>query len=410
MTAMRIMLKKLFSQIQISTSRSLRLCAKILLILFFVFLSSDTLIHAQAQPWWLSLEQGKQHFRNGALGKALLSFEDARRTRLERFSRMERDLIMSLSSFEMRRFGDDLEFVERALTSRPQDRGAEVLKEIFYYSPRERMGNSVNNVLMEIDRYKVYPEAEFWLGETFRAEGELGLALRQYQKAYNERALLEIPGFEVEILYRMVEIHRLRQEYQEMENRALEILRSAPANSGTPRDNLWAGDGSGFTRAAMVRILENDGINRFLTIYRYDNFPVERAHRFLGMFYFASSRHTQAAEHLMFSFLIQNTLLINEAMRREFDFLYTTLDALIDVVERRPDLMQYVEESEYFRTLYFFGASLYATGRQIPARQIWTFLANRPVAGEWSVRSRNQLQNPYIERAVEVPTIFLRLP
>jgi tetratricopeptide (TPR) repeat protein len=307
---------------------------------------------------------------------------------------MESDLILALSTPELRRFVDSLDTVEAYSIEWRQDTVAQALRELYFHYPKERLDNSMLRVLDEIARHKAYPEAEFWLGETYRAEGELAMALRQYQKAYNERSLLETPGFEVEILYKIVEIHRIRQEYQEMENRAREIL------TGSNRDTLWSGDS--FARVSMARILENDGINRFLTLYRYDNIQVEKAHRLLGFFYYASNRHAQAADHLMFAFLIQNTVLIEDITRRDYDYTFTTIDSIMDAMRRRPDLRPFLEEIEYFRTLYCLATSLYAAGKLLPARQIWTFLSTQE-AGEWRTRSISQLQNPFIDRAIESP-------
>ena len=369
---------------------------------FMFFLFSLSSIHtqsgpAQSRPWWLSLEQGKLFFRNGAYGDALMAFEDARRGRLEVFSRMEDNMILALSTPELRWYGDSLDRMETYCAERNIYQVTEALRELYYRYPKDRLNNSIRRALEEIDHLKSYPEAEFWLGETYRAEGELGLALKQYQKAYSLRSLLEAPEFDLEILYKTVEVHRIRQEYQEMENVALEILRSPG------RDILWAGEAEGFARASMMRILENEGIGRFLTLYRYNNFQVERAHRFLGFYYYDSSRHNQSAEHLMFAFLIQNTLIIEEVIRQQFDFTFTTLDNLMEAISRKPDVQSYLDETQYYRTMYFLGTSLYATGKLLPARQIWNFLASRPDAGEWRNRARSQLQSPYIDRARESP-------
>lgn len=367
------------------------------LIIFLLSLFPFFGIYAQSRPYWYSLEQGKTFFREGHYGNALMAFEDARRSRMDEFTRMESDLILALSAPAARALGDSLDRVETYLAERGVNSAAEALKQLYYRYPKERLGGSVNAALEAVDRLKLYPEAEFWLGETYRAEGELGLALAQYRKAYDARANLETPDFDAEILYKIIEIHRLRKEYQEMEDRTLELLR-VPG-----RDVLWAGESGGFARAAMMRILENEGIGRFLTLYRYGNIQVERAHRDLGLFYYATSRHTQAAEHLMFAFLIQNTVLIEDTIRRRFDFTFTDLASLLAAVKGRSDLDAFLEEVEFDRTLYYLGAALFATGKPLPAHQIWTFLAARPEAGEWQGRARSQLQSPYIEKAVELP-------
>jgi len=375
------------------------------LILIFCLCAfvSDYGVAAQAnQPWWYTMEQGKLLFRKGSYGDALLTFEDARRQRIAQFTRLEEDFILLLSIPEVRRYGDNLEYVEKYIADRNENTAANVLKELYYRIPKETINGSVSRALKELDRLKSYPEAEYWLGETYRAEGETGLALRQYEKAWSERSLLEIPEFEIEILYKITEMHRIRGNYQEMEKRANEII-EGPGTNGLPRDVLWAGSfqsSSNQIRAAMIRILENEGINRFLTLYRHNNIDTEKAHRLLGFFYCSSGRYFQAMEHLIFAFLIQNSLLVDEVIRRDYDYNYTTLENLIAVVQRRPELAAFMEETEYYRTAYYLATAFYASGKTRPALQLWAFLAASNNAGEWGNRARRN-PSPYIERPLE---------
>jgi tetratricopeptide (TPR) repeat protein len=372
---------------------------KVWIGVFFVFLL-PTLGWAQVEaerPYWFTLERGKLYFRNGAYGSALLAFEDARNQRKNLFTRMEQDMVALLSIPEVRRLGDALDLVERYVAERNQINAARALEELYYRVPRESLAGSARGVLDQLNRLRDYPEAEYWIGETYRAEGELGIALRQYQRAYELRGLLEAPGFEVEILYKIADIHRIRQEYPEMERRLLEIL---------SRDTLWAGDSDTFIRTAMNRTLENDGIDRFLTLYRHSSPTVLRAHRLLGYYYYASGRHVRAVEHLMFTFLIQNSVFIEELVRSQFDFSFTTLEALLDEIQRRPALASSFEELEYYKTMYYLGASFFGNGKLNPARNFWNALARRADAGEWRSRAETQLRSPFVERAIEMPEIF----
>jgi len=364
-------------------------------LFFLIFFLPGIIVHSQSLPSWLKLEQGKMFFRDGTYGQALMAFEDARRLRFDEFSRMESDLILTLSKPDLRRLGDTLDMVERYCIDYHQDTAVRALKELYYRYPKEGLGGSVRRALEELGRLKSYPEAEFWLGETYRVEGELNLALKQYQKAYEYRKNLDTPGFEVEILYKMMEIHRIKQDYPEMERLAQEILKDQGVN------NQWVTQSS--SRAAMTRVLENNGISRFLTIYRYNNTQMERAYRLLGFYYYATSRHELSAEYLMFSFLIQSTLVIEEVIRRQHDFTFTTLDTLMDAIQRRRDLLDYLEDTEYYRTLYYLGAALNATGKRDTAQEFWTFLSGREEAGIWRARARSQLQNPFVERAIQMP-------
>ena len=353
------------------------------------------------QPWWYTLEQGKLFFRNGSYGDALIAFEDARRGRLNQFTKMEQDLILLLSKPDVRRFGDSLEFVEIYIDRNLETAAATALAELYYRVPKESLKGSVTEALKELDRLKSYPEAEFWLGETYRAEGELVMALRQYERAWNERALLEIPGFDIEIIYKTVDIHRIRGNYQEMERRAKEII-EGKGHNGLPRDSLWI-EGSGTQiRSAMARILENEGINRFLTLYRHNNTDTERAHRLLGFFYYATNRLIQGTEHLMVAFLIQNSILIQEVIRRDPEFTFESLSNLMLYVRARPELTAFIEDTDYYRTAYYLASALYANGKIRPSRELWAFLASSREAGEWGERARRN-PNPLIERPVEMP-------
>jgi hypothetical protein len=152
----------------------------------------------------------------------------------------------------------------------------------------------------------------------------------------------------------------------------------------------------------MTRTLETDGINRFLELYRYNNRTVEQAHRHLGFFYAVSGRPS-AQQHLMYAFLIQNTVIIEEIFRRQFDFAFTDLAALTELINRNPLLLQYVEEIEYYKTAYYLSASLYRNGRTSVARNLWEFLASQPQAGEWHNRAIMQLRNPRLDPIVEMP-------
>jgi tetratricopeptide (TPR) repeat protein len=367
------------------------------LVLFFTLCFSCLPVRAQVEverPYWFIMEQGKLYFRSGDYGSALMSFEDARNRRRAMYTRMEQDMIAVLSVSEVRRLGDALDLVERYIAERGRIDAARALEELYYRVPKENLENSASRTLEEFDRLKAYPEAEYWIGETYRAEGELGIALSQYRKAYEQRAFLETPGFDAEILYKIADIYRIRQEYTLMERSLLEILEG---------DNLWSQDSSTFIRSAMTRTVENDGIDRFLTLYRYNNPVSLRAHRLLGFYYSASGRHNRAAEHLVFAFLIQNSIFIDEIIRSRYDYAFTTLNNLLDEVMRRSAPASYFGETEYYKTLYYLGAAFFGSGRLNAARHFWTACAGRQDAGEWQARSRAQLRSPFVEPAVELP-------
>jgi len=206
----------------------------ICLTLFFLFCAAVFAQNPGPNDWWYTLEKGKQMYRQGDYGSALLTFEDARRQRRAMFDRLERHLINLLSITEVRRIGDSLDLVERYINERRYAEAGEALAELYYRIPRENFANSAAAALTALGTLKDYPEAEYWIGETYLIEGELRLAQSQFQKAYELRGLLENPGFATELLYKIAAICRTRQEYNEMERNLLAILNG---------DKLWSGAG-----------------------------------------------------------------------------------------------------------------------------------------------------------------------
>ncbi|MDR1900822.1 MAG: hypothetical protein LBQ88_00870 [Treponema sp.] len=361
--------------------------------------------------WWFSLEKGKRYFRNGEFGNALMCFEDARRERREMYTGMERDMIELLSLPEVRRLGDRLEQVEAYIKDRYQPKAERVLREVYYRIPRENLNSSVNGILEELKRLKEYPEAEYWIGEVYRVEGELGLALSQYQKAYAKREFLENSSFDVDILYKILDIYRMRYQYIELEKHAEEIFKHDTLSfdngqgpfawvnvnrmlNRNDEDRRGVISARNYNEVHNIDMSDAGGINQFLNIYRYNNKATERAHRLLGFQYIEDRRHDKAAEHLLFSFLIQNTVIIEELIRLQSDFTFTTLDNLLVEIQKRPQLQSYIDDVDYFKTIYELGVGYYASGGHVTALRLWYFLTRHPETGEWGVRSQKALLDP----------------
>jgi hypothetical protein len=381
---------------------------------------------AQNTPWWLSLEQGKLKFRNRDYGGALISFEDARRQRRAVYEQMERDFINLLSINEVRRLGDTLDRIDAYSRDRHYIAAAAALEELYYRIPKDSFRNSADAALKAFNLLKDYPEAEYWIGEVYRIEGELPLALNQYRKAYDLRGLLENEGFAVELLYKTAGAHGLLRNYQEM----IRVYNSIIIGN----DNLWTdaekGDLSKLAQAAeddpkkrpavpyvqasasfavnaMSNTLVANGVDRFLELYRYNNHVVERAHRELG-FYHELYGQPSAVQHLMFAFLIQNTVILEEITRRRYDFklaedtlrqrmdnfTFVYLVKIAEEINNSEYLSAYADEVEYYKTIYYLGTSLYRNGRTAIARNFWEFLSAIPQAGEWRGRAAGQLRSP----------------
>jgi hypothetical protein len=345
------------------------------------------------EKYWFSLERGKSSFRGGDFGNALLLFEDARNQRRALFFRAERVLVDLLSLGEVRRYNDNLDRVEQYITERNLFDAREALDELYYRVKREDLRNSAAGAIAEIRRLRDYPEADYWAAEVHRFEGELGLAAGEYRSAYTHRANLENAGFATTILYRLAETEHIRGNFAAFESSLFEILK---------QDTLWTSDPDSFARRAMKRTLENEGLNRFLTMYRYKNSDTERAHRLLGEYYYRDGDWARAEEHFAFAFLSATTTVIDEVKKNKYDWTWTNLNTLMAGLERRDDLRQFLNDVEYYRTIYLLGAALSLNAKPAAGRDFWDFLAAWTPNSEWGERASRELQTAGRGRAVSL--------
>jgi hypothetical protein len=138
-------------------------------------------------------------------------------------------------------------------------------------------------------------------------------------------------------------------------------------------------------------------------VYRYNNDLFEKAHRELGLYYYSSGRHIKAADHLLFAFLIQNSIIIQNLLENQFDYSFTTVNDLMDQIFIDASLQEYSTEVEYYKTLYYLGGAFFGNGNLTVARFFWELLSDKPEAGEWSIRAESQLKSPFIEKINEIP-------
>jgi len=341
------------------------------------------------------LEKGKRLFRDGLYGDALLQFEDASQNRKELFEQSERALIEVLSQSDVRSLGDDLSAVEKHIDTHNLHAARSALDVLYKTVEVISLSNSVSKALSTLKRLKGYPEAEYWKGEVFRVEGESSIALSQYEKALTGQALLEIPAEAISIRYKIALLRASRREYLEMEKQLIAIIAT---------DALWSAQKQDFARNAMVHTLINDGVDRFLTLYRHSSPATYKAHQELGLYYYRTGRHDRALSQFVFAFLDGSTTIIEELRAADQDFSFSTFISILDAsLGSRNNAGKYIQSAEYYKTVYYLAASLFANGHRKTASEIWRILAARAEAGEWKGLASKQIIAPFIEPSTDTP-------
>jgi tetratricopeptide (TPR) repeat protein len=348
---------------------------------------------APTVPYWYTLEHGKKLLRERNYALALRDFEKARADRKDYWEMRRTAFVLLLSLREVRQLNDALPDVERYIKEHNQFDAATALEDVRWAVGDVALRKSAARALEILGALGGYPEAEFYIGEVYRIEGERQIAVAQYRKALEWPAEAAPAGWRVHVLYRIAAVNKAARNYNEMERTLSEIIAG---------DTLW-NNKNAFARNAMARTLGDKGINKFLMMYRYRDSDAEEAHRILGRYYYRSGRYHLAETQLMFAALHASTVVIDEVRLGEYDFEFSNLADMFAALERRKDLREYLAGVGYSETLYYLGAALAANGKMEAARGIWGFLADRADTLEWGKRSARQLKEPFIEPIVAEP-------
>ena len=302
----------------------------------------------------------------------------------------------------------------------------------------------------------VLPEAEYWMGRVFEEEGELSLAVAQYQIALEQSRYLYIGDDKIDISYRLADSYKKMADWSMYEFQ-LQVLVDGEIDSNQEildREHLFA------------TTLKEKGLDELLYLYRLEYSYSLRAFRELGIFSYKQGRYRSSTIYNLYSVMTYFSLGINELIKEDPDFQFPrNLEKLLEynaswyyddieraVREYEPDfsfirqdesrelvnrdiqlneslifledqgaayyysgvgyvldlfrhnvaLKPFMANHNIYQALYYLGCSLYSEGFETTARQIWSLLAHDSHGEGWTLRSKEQLVSPHIDKSASI--------
>lgn len=237
-----------------------------------------------------------------------------------------------------------------------------------------------------LERSRPYPEAHMWMAVIYEEEGEYDLAERHYLEALSREKDFYILEDAFVARYRLAALYEQSRQYGAYESTLRDILR---------QDVLSVQDIA--LRNAMVRNIREKGLDKLVELYRLDVPKFMRAYGLLGIFYYRTGRYAESIEHLTVAILDVLSRLI--AAEEERDPLYTfeTTNRLLQESMKHEGRIEFLENSDFFRELYYLAGALFAVGEVDHARTIWNLVTSYGIQSEWTRRAAEQLRSPFIE-------------
>lgn len=239
----------------------------------------------------------------------------------------------------------------------------------------------------------VYPEADFWIGEVYRVEQELTLALEQYLRAYEDRNALRIPAQQYEILYQVADLYEALERYAAYEETLMRIVETVPRDEAAlpvPLDQ------------AMYRALVDHGPDKVLELYRVHNTGAMRARYRLGVFLYRTGRNAEGVRELLQSTMMCLTTVLNHLFAKDPEYVYGGVRRTLEDAQSHPSLVEYIVESDLFGQLYYLATALYAGGMSDLAEPLWEIVRDLGGDSEWADRSRRQIIDPFNEPLLDL--------
>jgi hypothetical protein len=239
-----------------------------------------------------------------------------------------------------------------------------------------------------IKKAGIFPEAELGIGDIYLEEGEIELAIAQYEKAYTIRKSFYIPEMQYTVQYKMASIYEKTEQYKQMEDSLNLIIQD---------DSHFIETSTYKLRTQIDRIYADKGLDRVLLLYGFDDSFASKAHSRLGWFYYRTGRYSPAISHLLFSLIYRSSQIKTFIKERDPEFQYSTVSDLLQRIDGNQELKRYTDESGFFSDLYYLAGSTYANGLPADAKAIWKLISKTVAAGKYKDLSARQLKKPSLE-------------
>gem|GEM_PF-667341 len=285
---------------------------------------------------------------------------------------------------------------------------------------QKKLSEALDYLLDAVELQQEYPEAEFWLGRVYEAQGQVVLAEAQYRRAIEFAIYLRVPQELTLIRYRLAGLLLNQGEERVLEAESI-LYGIADSEGASSRSSIL------LEHQYINRLTEN-GLDELLFLYRDDLGYALEARKLLGEIAWKRRNYRSALLHSMRAALSILTAVAERYRKVHLDWRFDIdpirdaqnpdkdvrfpgasdgTDGLIMLVyENDKSLVAWMESAGLWPVLYLLSISLYAEGFEEVAASIWELMVVRDnldgsyrpriQSGYWGELAREQLEEPFI--------------
>lgn len=322
------------------------------------------------------------YFEKQEYGKALKYSEDAIQYRKEEIELEQKILRNALSPKRVQAAGENINEVLKVLESRKEFEAIKIIKSYYNINENTSYDDSISVLVNFIDSRKEFPEAQKLIGDIYKIEGEYEFAETYYMMSLKNENVLDIHNEKYDILYTLVEISKLQENYSQMEKRLLSIL----INDSHYNDKNFKK-----SIVSLIRQNKNDSLEKFLLLYRADDYVSIPAYNQLCEYYINQNEMDKALEICALSVITSFTKINLIFKDRDPDYDYINLEDFFSILENQQDVINWGIKNDVWKSFNTLADIANRLGINEFARDLLVVLAKGSPERYWQENAVLQL-------------------
>ncbi len=340
---------------------------------------------------WHLMEMAKIAIEKKEFGNALLYVERAMEIHTQTYQKNYEYLKNALKPAEVRRAGDDIDEVYKALKDRDDYDALKIMDDIFLLQPRVVFDFSMKRLLSYIKERIAFPEADYITGRIYSIQGEYKQAMSYYEKAYKNVKLLEIPDERFNIIYSIADTAGLLGLHDMQERYLLLVLTEDATFGSTVLE-------SSKLKSMLNVITKEKTVDKFFRLYRVNKEIALKAYRDLSYIYLEAGNGKRSLATSAIAANIAITTLSEMLERADFNYTYSGFKDVLSRTGKNNAIKQWAEEKKLWDVFINFADSLEANGYTVQAVDMYHKIAE-------SIPSLDYSQRAMYKASSAVPTV-----
>ena len=322
----------------------------------------------------LALREARLCFDNNDFGRALKYSEDAILIRKNQIEAEYSTIENSLAPKEVRAAGDRIDNVLLILEEREDYDCINIIRTYTDKKGIEYFNNSIQELKKYILAQKEYPEAYKLIGDIYKLEGEYDFAEDYYKKALDNEGVLDVPDEKFEILYLLADISRLKNDFDRMEIRLLNVI----GTQQLEKNKIISRAIKNTVKADLA-----DNVNKTFQLYRTYDFYSLKAYCLLADYYYGLGENDKAFNYSALAVINGFTKVCKLLEKRNLDYSFSTLEGFFDEVPNYPDIVEWGSVNYVWKSFNVLADICISLGYKNYAMELLTVIAYHSPEKYW---------------------------